>query len=381
LGSPDGAKLLVQTAGAATITGSLTSGGVGRSSATPTPSAVPTPLSAIKNIVVVLQENHSFDNYFGTFPGVDGTAGKNLCLPTAPGSTSCVSPFHNPNLAPSDMSHNSVAAHKDYDGGKMDAFVYTEGNQATMGFYNQGDLPHYWKAAQQYVLCDRYFTSAMTQSAPNHLYLVAGTSGGIISNPLPTSLKFPPIFQQLDKGAISWKVYGFNKYYKTFQYVQTSPTAKKKFSAATSFKNDVLQGNLSQISWIVGAPGGSEHPPQNIQNGSNSVANDIVNVLGASKYWGSVAIFVIWDCFGGFYDHVAPPQVDNFGYGFRAPCLVISPFAKSGFIDSTVNDHTSVLKFIENRYGLSPLSTRDKAANGMMEAFDFSKPARIFQPV
>ena len=112
----------------------------------------------------------------------------------------------------------------------------------------------------------------------------------------------------------------------------------------------------------------------------NSVA-DMINSLGNGSYWNSLAIFVTWDDYGGFYDHVAPPQVDKYGYGFRVPCIVISPFAKQGYIDNQVNDHTSILKFIELRYGLSSLSTRDAAANGMLEAFDFTKPARPFQPI
>jgi phospholipase C len=338
-------------------------------------------LSAIKNIVVVLQENHTFDNYFGTFPGADGTAGKSICLPQSPGSAKCVSPFHDANVTPVDMTHGHVAARADYDGGKMDAFVFTEKNNETMGFYDQRDLPRYWKAAQQYVLCDRFFSSVMSQSAPNHLHLVAGTAGGLLDNHVPTTLNFAPIFQQLDTAGVSWKAYGFTNWYKSFAYVQNSPTAQGNFLGASQFANDVVGGTLSQVSWIIGAAGGDEHPPKNIQTGEASVADGIVNLLGKSPYWGSLAVFATYDDYGGFYDHVAPPQVDQFGYGFRVPCLVISPFAKAGFIDSVVNDHTSILRFIEERYGLSALSTRDAAANSMLEAFDFTKPARAFQPI
>ena len=101
-----------------------------------------------------------------------------------------------------------------------------------------------------------------------------------------------------------------------------------------------------------------------------------MNTLGSTHTGTRLAIFVTWDCFGGFYDHVVPPQVDQYGYGFRVPCLVISPFAKQGYLDASTNDHTSILKFVEDRYGLSPLSTRDAAANNMAEAFDFTQPAR-----
>jgi phospholipase C len=339
-------------------------------------------VSAIGNIVIVFQENHTFDNYFGTYPGADGTAGKAYCLPTTPGSKSCVSPFHDTNLTPVDMNHGSEAARGDYDSGKMDGFVYTEGNQETMGYYEREDLGRYWKAADEYVLCDRFFTSVMSESAPNHLYLVAGTSGGIISDTVPATLNFPPIFQQLDARRITWKVYtDSSSWYKSFAYVKSTPSAMANFKGAASFAADLSAGQLSQVSWIIGAAGGDEHPPSDIQMGEGSVADGIINAVGGSRYWPSAAIFVTWDDFGGFFDHVPPPQVDKYGYGFRVPCLVVSPYARAGFIDSTVNDHTSILKFVETRFGLSPLSTRDAAANSFLEAFDFTQEPRPFTAI
>ena len=336
---------------------------------------------AISNIVIVLQENHTFDNYFGTFPGADGTAGKGVCLPEAPGSTNCVAPFHDTNLTPVDVNHNWKAAHADYDGGRMDGFVYSEGNKEVMGYYDGGDLPHYWSAAEQYVLCDRYFTSVMSESAPNHLHLVAGTAGGLLDDNVPGTLDFPPVFQGLDAKGVTWRVYGFAKWFESFAYVQGSGKARKNFHSGSEFKKDVQSGNLAQVSWVIGAPGGTEHPPKDIQLGSDSVASDIVNPVGTSPYWSSAAVFVTWDDYGGFYDHVPPPQVDKYGYGFRVPCLVISPYAKAGFVDSTVYDHTSILRFVEDRYGLSPLAPRDSAADGMTGAFDFAQPARAFRPI
>lgn len=335
-------------------------------------------IDVIKHIVVVLQENHTFDNYFGTFKGADGSAGKSICIPVTSGSAACRGPFHSQSLTPADMNHNWRSAHDDYDGGKMDAFIYSEGNEQTLCYFDGADLPHYWNAASSYVLCDRYFTSVMSESAPNHLYLVAGTAGGLINDRVPSSLPFPPVFEQLDRKGISWKVYGFTSWYKSFQYVQSSGGSASNFAPAASFASDVSAGNLSDVSWIIGAPGGDEHPPKDVQAGQDSVAKHIVNRLGNSGYWKTLALFITWDDYGGFYDHVAPPQVDKYGYGFRVPCLVISPYAREGYVDSTVNDHTSILRFIEERYGLSPLSTRDRAANPMLEAFDFNSPARKF---
>jgi phospholipase C len=340
-------------------------------------------LASIRNTVVVFQENHTFDNYFGTFPGADGIPTTGICLPQKKGSsTPCVAPYHSQTLSPIDMNHTWASAHQDYDGGKMDGFVYSEGNKATMCYFEQEDLQRYWVAAQQYVLCEKYFSSVMSESLPNHLSLVAGTCGGIIDDTVPTTIAFPPIFQQLDQKGISWKVYSSTStWLQNFTYVQNSTTAKANFVSAAEFAVDVKNGTLSDVSWMIGAPGGDEHPSADIQTGQNSVADDVVNNLGGSDYWDSVAMFVTWDCFGGFYDHVVPPQVDQYGYGFRVPCLVISPYAKEGFLDGATNDHTSILKFVEDRYGLSPLSTRDAAANNMSEAFDFTQTPRAFKAI
>ena len=342
----------------------------------------PAGVASIEKIVVVLQENHTFDNYFGTYPGSDGTAGKAICLPESPGSANCVSPYHDSVLTPVDMSHSWRSAHSDYDSGKLDGFVYSEGSKETMGYYDRQDLARYWKAADQYVLCDRYFTSVMSESAPNHLFLVAGTAGGLLDDNVPKTLRFPPVFQQLDGAGVSWKVYADTpSWYESFAYVQSTPAARENFKPAGAFSADLKAGGLSAISWIIGAPGGDEHPPRDIQNGEASVADGVINAVGGSPYWPSAAVFVTWDDYGGFYDHVAPPQVDRYGYGFRVPCLVVSPFARAGFVDSTVNDHASILKFVETRYGLSPLSTRDAAANSFQEAFDFTQVPRQFEPV
>ncbi len=338
-------------------------------------------LEKIHNIIIVLQENHTFDNYFGAFPMADGTKGKSICIPDSPGSSSCVEPYHNNTLTPIDLNHNWKSAHNDYDGGKMDGFVYSEGNKETVAYYDGTDISHYWKAAEQYTLCERYFTSVMSESAPNHLYLVAGTSGGITDDNVPTSIPFEPIFKELDEKGVSWRVYGFSNWYESFDYIQKSPKAKEKFKRASSFKTDVQDGKLSQVSWIIGAPGGSEHPPQDIQKGEKSVAEDIVNVVGASNYWPKSALFITWDDYGGFYDHVPPPQVDKYGYGFRVPCLVISPYSRKNHLDSTIYDHTSILKFVENRFGLKSLSTRDAKANGMSGSFDFSQPPGKFEVI
>jgi phospholipase C len=280
-----------------------------------------------------------------------------------------------------EMSHNWSTAHQDFNSGRMNAFVYSEGNRETMGYYDRSLLPHYWKAADEYVLCDRYFSSVMSESAPNHLHLVAGTAGGLTDNNVPPTLNFPPIFEQLDQTGVSWKVYGFTKWYERFGYVQSRPALRKNFASASEFRVDLNSGSLADVTLILGAPGGSEHPPADPSVGQNSVANDVLNPMGGSRYWGGAAIFVTWDDYGGFFDHVPPPQVDSFGYGFRVPCLIASPFARRGFLDHATNDHTSILRFVENRFGLHALAARDAASNDLIEAFDFSQTPRAYVPV
>ena len=334
--------------------------------------------SPIEHIVVVLQENHTFDNYFGTYPGADGTAGSTIRLPSTLGGPPAVAPFHLTTRTPPDQNHDHAAAAADYHGGKLDGFVYTEGTPNTMGYFDRSDIPRYWAAADAYVLDERHFTSAMTESLPNHLFLVAGACAGILDDNPGTSIDIPPIFEPLDAQGISWKVYGFTQWYAKFAYVQANASARARLVPGSHFAQDLAAGALPSVSWVIGAPGGTEHPPQDIQTGQNSVADDIVNAVGTSAYWPTTAIFVTWDDFGGWYDHVPPPQVDAFGYGFRVPCLTISPYARSGALDPTVRDHASILKFVETRYGLPPLSTRDAAADDYAGAFDFAAPPRPF---
>jgi phospholipase C len=337
--------------------------------------------SPVEHIVVVLQENHTYDNYFGTYPGGDGLLGKSIRLPERPGGPATVAPYHSPTRTPVDLSHTWDTAHADFDGGSMDGFVYSEGDRSTVSYFDRTDLPRYWTLADRFVLCDRYFTPAMTESAPNHLFLVAGTCAGLKDDRVPPTVTVPTIFEALDRRGISWGVYGFTSWYRRFAYVQGNAAARARFASGSRFRADLAAGTLPTVSWVIGAPGGDEHPPKNVQTGEASVADDVVNAIGESPYWPGAAVFVTWDDYGGFYDHVVPPAVDAFGYGFRVPCLIVSPYARPGFVDHTINDHTSILRFIETRFGLPPLAARDGAANDLSEAFDFHRPARPFSPV
>ncbi|MCI4330833.1 MAG: hypothetical protein L3K19_03165 [Thermoplasmata archaeon] len=354
-----------------------------RGRSAPRPAAAVPGAWPISSIVIVFQENHTYDNYFGTYPRGDGTSGKPIALPAVPGGPPSVTPFHASNPPSSDLNHSWPTAHADYDGGKMDGFVYAERTSETMGVYYGSDIPRYFAAADEYVLCDRYFSSVMSQSAPNHLHLLAGTAGGLLDNHVPATLPFPPIFEQLDAKNVSWGLYSdYTNWYTSFDYVQRNAPARARIRSAAQFEKDLAGGSLPQVSWIMGAGhNATEHPTEDITVGETLVADQIVNPIGRSGYWKGVAIFITWDDYGGRYDHVAPPVVDQWGYGFRVPCLVVSPYARPAFIDSTVHDHTSILRFVENQYGLTPLSTRDRNADDMTSAFDFTVPGRPFVPI
>ena len=338
----------------------------------------------IDHIIILYEENRSFDNYFGTYPGAKGF-NPNVALPVSPGSRVTVSPFHLASLTTHDLSHAHTAAIVAMDGGKMDGFVYAEKSNLTMGYYDYRDIPYYWDYASKFVLCDNFFTSELEPSLPNHLFLIAGQSGGLYENADTFSLDILVIMDELESHGVSWKYYyngasGYNKEglwnplpgIKSFK---DNPSRLANMAPNGRFLQDLQNGSLASVVWVMPLSDESEHPPANVDVGEHYIVN-LVNAVMQSKYWSSSAIFMTWDDYGGWYDHVAPPQLDSFGLGFRTPCLVISPYAKEGFIDHQQNDFCSILKFIETRYDLSSLTLRDANANNMIEVFDFNQQPR-----
>ena len=385
--------------------------------------AVPTqiPTGPIKHIVFFIKENRTFDNYFGTYPGANGAT-------TARDSQGTIMPLrHEADQIP-DIDHSSNGARMAYDNGKMDRFdllrsIATRGstspyaNNSLTQFY-QSDIPDYWTYAQNFVLGDNMFSSLMGPSFPNHLYTVAAQSGGVINNPITdrnigtlrnaargwgcdvpnqqvqvkgsdgsitlqeACFDFQTLADELDAKGYSWRYYAppagsagyiwstFNairhiRYGHDWQYVV--PTAQ--------FMTDAVNGNLPTVSWIVTPARVSEHAPASVCVGENWTVQ-MLNSLMRGPDWSSTAVFLTWDDFGGFYDHVPPQQIDGYGLGFRVPLLVISPYAKKGYIDHTQYEFSSMLRFAEDELGLPTLTNRDKAANDMMGAFDFSQSPR-----
>lgn len=357
----------------------------------------------IKHVIYLMQENHSFDNYFGTYPGADGIpAGTCMPLdPDAPNETDCVEPFHIGNRAITDLGHSSSVYREQLNGGRMDGFVSAhlkrnaEGRLA-MGYYDDRDLPFYWNIADQYVLFDRFFTSAIGGSVWNHNYWVAGAPGSE-RNSVPEEGygdDFITIFDRLEEHDISWKFYVQNYdprlTYRTMgqggakaaQIIWVpllniprfldDPHLFGKIVHLDEYYEDLRAGTLPAVAYIVPS-GASEHPPGSIRAGQAFVKT-LIHELMKSSAWEESAFIWTYDDWGGWYDHVKPPEVDAYGYGFRAPALLVSPYAKKGYIDSTEYDFTSPIKFITENWGLPSLAARDAQSNNMHNAFDFSTP-------
>ncbi len=373
----------------------------------------PVGIEKIRHVIWIMQENRTFDNYFGTFPGADGIPPA-TCLPKMPGSKECVAPFHMPDLFPlCDLPHEWEDAHAVYDNGKMDAFVWVEGTSYTMGYLDERDIPNYWAYARHYTLCDRFFSSQMGESLTNHLYMVAAQSGGLIhgidtveeaeairdGHDDPGGFSFEAVVHLLDRGHVSWKYYvettpltggefppdangllGHPNPKKfslwnplpAFKKVRENPQTMARLADLKEYFSDLKQGTLPDVSFIVPAFDDSEHPPAAAQEGMWYVTT-LINSLMESPYWNDSAVVLTWDDYGGFYDHVPPPEVDAYGLGPRVPGLVISPYAKPGYISHYIYDFTSALKFIEERYRLPHLAARDARATGLADCFDFNQ--------
>ena len=257
----------------------------------------------------------------------------------------------------------------------------------TLSYYDWHEIPNYWEYARRYVLCDAFFSSLAGPSEPNHLYTVAAKSGGLVNNPPPNIdgqdgvYTFPTMAELLEQSHVSWKYYDEKPNPRRhslwnpmpgFRQFQQSPELMSHLVGLNQFYQDAKSGKLPEVCWIVPTLIDSEHPPADSACGMRHVT-DLVNAIMRSDAWKDTVIILTWDDYGGFYDHVAPPSVDQFGYGPRVPTLVISPFARPGFICHTHFDFTSPLKLIEERFGLKPLTSRDGSARDMLDCFDFQQ--------
>ena len=367
--------------------------------------AVPATATPIQHFIVLMQENHTFDNYFGTYPGADGIP-LDVQMPIDPDDPQgdYVEPFFLGDSVVEGLLYTTQAFDDVYRRGAMNGFAAAgpgrRASDVALGYYDRRILPFYWNVAEEFVLFDRLFSSFRRGSVANHMYWVAGVAGVAGGEDRVASAgvqDVETIFDRLDAKELSWKFYVQNYdpaiTYRTILEYRPNRAAQVKWVPLLQmdrfiddprlarhivpldeYFDDLANDQLPAVSYIVPS-GASEHPPGSIQAGQRFVRS-LITALMRSAAWDRSAFSWAYDDWGGFYDHVSPPQVDDFGYGFRVPALLVSPYARRGFIDNTTLDFTSYLKFIETNWGLDPLAERDASANDLTSAFDFSQPPR-----
>jgi phospholipase C len=328
------------------------------------------PGAPVSHILILMQENHSFDNYFGTFPGADG-------FPAAL-TVEGVAPFHFPSVFTADPGHSNATARAAMHDGRMDRFVSAEGTRDTMGYFDSRDIPNYWAYARRFTLADRFFSSFPGPTLPNHLFLVAAQSPGVsrnISHPPGEGFRFGSIADELESAAVSWKCYVGAR--DPTRFGAMNPLAgfaslrrdTARFAGTAELFRDLQSGSLPSVAWIFPSDEDSEHPPSDVRVGMWYVSA-VANALMKSRYWPDAVLIVTWDEYGGFFDHVAPPVRYGAALGPRVPALVISPWARPGVVDHTVYDFSSILRFVEDTFHLPALTVWDSEAVSIGAALD-----------
>jgi len=347
-------------------------------------------LRRMQHILVVMQENRSYDHYFGRYPQGDGldNAG-DPCLPAADPDAPCVRPHRLRSFMEGGLDvprHAFADLHGCYDGGRMDGFVRVSGPVA-MGYYERADLPFYWELAAEGVLLDRYFASVMGPTLPNRLFWVSGTSAGLRDDPslhemVLGGLRFsqPTIFDQLTERGISWRFYAGDLSESLLDLTKQllfcpllwfprflqSPRLRAGIVPLATLFSDLRTGRLPQVAFVSPPVSRSEHPPMSVREGMWYV-QQIVTALRTSPVWSTSVLLWTYDECGGFYDHVPPPQVDAFGLGMRVPAVLLSPLLPGGWVDHSVYEHVSILRMIQERFGLGPLTERNRTARSLAE--------------
>ncbi len=319
---------------------------------------------SIQHVIIACQENHTFDMYFGYYP----RAGKfgvpaNYSQPDGSGGT--VKPHHFPSPTSADIDHTWQSIHSEWNHGAMDGFFTADGPSA-LGYYDGFDLAYYYALGDSFTLCGNYFCSELGPTIPNRLALMAGTAGGNTKDGLDAgSLDYPTIVDLLDASHVSWKCYNLGQgtgstpslsHYNGLNFFKKWTSDPRLKFKEKDYKEDLLNGTFPQVSFLITEAGISEHPPDDILKGQKKMAQVIEGLMDSSA-WKNSVLFLTFDEGGGFFDHVAPPRVDAYGLGFRVPMLIISPYARRGYVSGQLYEHNSILKFIERRFGLPSLAS------------------------
>jgi len=385
---------------------------------------VPAGIHKIKHVIIIMQENRSFDSYFGTYPGADGLPMRDgvptVCVPNPAGG--CTRPYHDRADRNGGGPHAEGNAIADVDGGRMNGFIrQRDAARAScrvandpacagtrtpdvMGYHTAAEIPNYWTYARDFVLDDHMFEPVKSWSLPDHLYLVSAWSARCrnrspmscvnnIVGPYGVRTFQRAVDHELAGGKtsidlawtdITWLLYAHHiswRYYvqagiqpdcdndsaetcaAVKQNVQTpgiwnplplfgdvqQDHQLHNIQTLRSYRHAARKGTLPAVSWIVPSGANSDHPPASVHR-SQAYVTAIINAAMKSPDWKSTAIFLSWDDWGGFYDHVVPPAVDQNGYGLRVPAMVISPYARKGFIDHQTLSSDAYLKFIEDDF-------------------------------
>src|SRR5258706_2069978 len=356
----------------------------------------------IQHVIVLMQDGHTFDNYFGTYLGANGIP-QGVCMPVDPTNSkaSCVKPFHVGNLSIDDLDQSLATFVLQFDRGSMDGFVSSlnkknKDGALTMGYYDEGDLPYYWNLADEFVLFDHFFSSTYESDFSNYMYWVAAVPGGgrLLSTGYGENV--PTIFDNLEARAISCK-FTLNNHNPFLHYRSNfidgkipaqvthlplssfdrfidDPALSSHIVDLDQYYSDLRNNTLPAVAYVL-PMGVREDQTIGIQSGQR-LTKTMVQALMQSEAWNSSAFVLTYSGWGGWYDHVPPPRIDEFGYGFRVPTILISPYARQNYIDSSQLDSTSILKFIEDNWNLKPLADRDAKANSIKSGFDFTQPPR-----
>lgn len=390
-----------------------------------------------------MQENRTFNNFFATYPGADGTT-TGSAEPNAACGISRETAIHLKKTAlvtrlrgkPQDLPHSYRAYDTARDGGAMDGFdTLNFGNglpECTYAYRytDPAEIKPYWEMARQYTLVEHLFTTQGSSSFTAHQDLIAGdavirvnhsfvdlpscsgrrciwgcdapkgthtsliTKGNVLEagkGPFPC-VDYPTLRDRLDAGGLSWRYYVppmccnvYGKLLSAFDVIKTVRYGSEWTDGhiskpQTNIFTDIKKHRLPNVSWLIPDETDSDHPGTGSDTGPSWVAS-VVNAIGESSYWKSSAIVIVWDDWGGFYDNLAPPQLGYGGLGFRVPAIVVSPYAKPGYISTTQYEFGSILKYIENNWGLASLERTDSRAASLADCFDYSQQPIRFKKI